>query len=48
MPAINKLSIGMSMDECRSIWGNPQDMSKTTFFNRESETWLYGNQKFLF
>lgn len=46
-PTTNKLRIGMSMDECRSIWGNPQNISKTTFSNKETETWFYGIQKFL-
>ena len=42
-----KLRIGMSMDECRNIWGNPQNISKTTFSNRETETWIYSAQKLL-
>ncbi len=40
-----KLSIGMTMDECKNIWGEPQKTSKTTFPNREIETWLYENNK---
>ncbi len=46
-PTTCKLRIGMSMDECRNIWGNPQNISKTTFSNKETETWIYGTQKFL-
>ena len=46
-PTTSKLRIGMSMDECRNIWGNPQNISKTTFSNKETETWIYGTQKFL-
>jgi len=46
-PTASKLRIGMSMDECRSIWGNPQNISKNTSSNREIETWFYGIQKFL-
>lgn len=46
-PTASKLRIGMSMDECRSIWGNPQNISKNTSSNTERETWYYGNQKFL-
>lgn len=46
-PTTNKLRIGMSMDECRNIWGNPQNISKNTSSNREIETWFYGTQKFL-
>jgi hypothetical protein len=46
-PTTNKLSIGMSMNECRNIWGNPQDINKTTTPRGETEIWSYGNQKSL-
>lgn len=46
-PITNNLSIGMSMDECRNIWGNPQDINKTTTSLGETEMWFYGNQKSL-
>ena len=48
MPTPNKLRIGMSMDECRNIWGNPLKISKTTYSNNtESEAWRYSNQRLL-
>ena len=47
IPTPNKLRIGMSMEECRNIWGKPQNTTKTTFSHQESETWIYGNQRFL-
>ena len=46
-PITNNLSIGMSMDECRNIWGNPQDINKTTTPRGETEMWFYENQKSL-
>ena len=46
-PITNNLSIGMSMDECRNIWGNPQDINKTTTPRGETEIWSYGIQKSL-
>jgi len=46
-PITNNLNIGMSMDECRNIWGNPQDINKTTTPRGETEIWSYGNQKSL-
>lgn len=46
-PITNNLSIGMTMDECRNIWGNPQDINKTTTPRGKTEIWFYGNQKSL-
>lgn len=46
--APSDLRIGMSMDECRNIWGNPRDVSKTTYYDDSvSEMWFYEGRKAL-
>lgn len=41
----DKLLIGMSMDDCRSIMGMPQDTKRTTLENSLYETWFYDNYR---
>lgn len=40
-----EVSVGMTMDECRKIWGEPKDVNKTTMGNDKFEHWHYPQYK---
>jgi hypothetical protein len=37
--------VGMTTDQVRAIWGDPQDLTKEEFAKRDIETWTYANSR---
>ena len=37
--------VGMSAEQVRAIWGEPQDLTKEEFAKRDIETWTYANSR---
>jgi hypothetical protein len=44
----NKVSVGMTKQECELSWGKPKDINKTVTGYDVSEQWVYGSSSYLY
>jgi hypothetical protein len=44
-PKASAPRVGMTTDQVRAIWGDPQDLTKEEFAKRDIETWTYANSR---
>lgn len=44
----NKVHIGMTKEQVRASWGEPDEINKTILKDSTHEQWCYGNYNFLY